>query len=192
MARWALISAEHGAEATACALEVFARLTANGIQVGGFVQRKHVDEEGRKTFDVVRLRNQETAVLSGGRVAAKGATEAFFCSGAFHDEGFEAARRWVEADAAFADVLVVDGGRKLEAAGKGHGPTLERALCLPDKVVLLCAKASQLFHLVERFGLEEASMVAALELPVDPQSIERFVGQVSQSARVLRSHSTLA
>jgi len=185
MARWALISAEHGADAAALALEVSARLTARGVRVGGFVQRKCVAAAGQKIFDVVHLQNQETVALSRHAEGAKAPVEERSCAGSFQDAGFAAARRWVEEDAPAVDVLVVDGGRKLEVAGRGHCLAVERALGLSGKVVLLCAKASQLFHLVERFGLEESDLVAALELPADAPSVEQFIRDVFESARMV-------
>jgi nucleoside-triphosphatase THEP1 len=186
MARWALISGGNGTENAACALKVVARLATRGIRAAGFVQRKHVDEEGRKRYELVRLGGGESVVLAVDGVAAKGPTEEFFCSMAFHQEGFDAARRWLEEDAPTSDLLVLDGISKLEVSGKGHCATLEAALCSTGKVVLLCARAHQLVYVVERFGLEEADMVAALELPADDTAFDTFLRHVGEGCCSLR------
>ena len=187
MARWALISGESGEENAACALKVVAHLAASGIRASGFTQRKHIDEEGRRRYELVRLLGGERAVVAVGGVVPKGPAEEAFCSMAFHNEGFDAAGRWLDEDAPAADLLVLDGIGKLEVSGKGHCSTLGAVLHWADKVVLLCAKASQLVYVVERFGLKDKDMVAALELPADDAAFDAFCRSVGEGCLAHRT-----
>jgi nucleoside-triphosphatase THEP1 len=181
MARWALLSEENGEARANRALAIVEHFAAASVRVAGFVQRKRVDPQGPKRYEVVRLRDHETVALAVGGPMARGPAGENICTLAFHDGGFDAARRWLEEDAPGADVLVLDGIGKVEASGRGHAAALDAALRQPDKVVLICARASLLFSVVERFGLEEETMVAALELPADEAAMDAFVRAISEA-----------
>ena len=179
MARWALISGENGVENAARAVEVAERLAAGGARVAGYVQHKGVDERGRKRFEIVRLSSGERAVLAVHGVFPRPGEGERFCSMAFRNDGFATARRWIEEDAPAADLLVLDGISKLEVMGRGHSATLGAALRREGKLVLVCARASQLFYVVERFGLAEEDLVAALELPAAVGAADSFARAVA-------------
>ncbi|MBI5549193.1 MAG: DUF2478 domain-containing protein [Deltaproteobacteria bacterium] len=183
MARWALISGEGGSDKSACARQVADRLQAAGLRVGGYLQHKLRDEQGQKRYELGRLgAKAERVVLAVDGIAAKGPGEDFFCSMAFYESAFDAARRWVEEDARAAEVLVLDGISKLEVSGKGHCAALESALRLPeDQVVILCARASQLSCVVERFALDDSAMVAALEVPAEAAAVEELASAVREA-----------
>ena len=187
MARWALISGESGVENAACAMEVLGRLKGDGIRIAGFVQRKSRNERGEKRYHLERLSTGERAILAVDGVAAKGPSEEFFCSMAFHNDAFDAANRWVKEDAAGADLLLLDGISKLEVSGKGHCATLEKALRLRKPVILICVRASQLSYVIERFALHDDKMVAALELPADQSAFDAFVGDLREGCRARRA-----
>jgi nucleoside-triphosphatase THEP1 len=182
MARWALISSESGEGNAAAAAEVVERLAERGIRAAGFLQRRSVDERGAKRFELERLPGKERAILAVHGIPPRGPAEERFCSMTFHRDGFDTARRWIEEDASDAALVVLSGISKLEVYGRGHSEALSAALRRDDKVILLCARASQLFHVVERFGLDEAGLVAALELPAQPGAIDAFVRGVERWA----------
>jgi len=187
MSRWALISAESGTESATLALSVVGRLEASGVRTAGFVQRKSRNERGEKRYDLERLHRPDRAVLAIDGVAAKGPNEEFFCSMAVHNDGFAAAGRWLEEDAAGADVLLIDEISKLETAGRGHSATFQRARQRDEALVLFCVRASELFYVLERFALPEEAMVAAIELPADDVVVDGFVDALKGSCHALRA-----
>lgn len=164
MVRWALIECERLKPKSELVLELARALQAQGLRVGGFAQPERRDERGEKGYELVRLSTGERAALARGGTTAKPGEEAV-CDFAFDPSSFDLARRWIEADAG-ADVLILDGVGKLEAAGRGHAASLRRALELsPPARVVVAARPSQLFYLVERYGLEEP--LASLGLPAE-------------------------
>jgi nucleoside-triphosphatase THEP1 len=188
MARWALISGENGVESTAYASRLVESLAAAGLRSEGLLKRKHVDENDRKYYELARLRNDESVLSAAFGVPAKEPGAEAFCSMVFYKNAFEAAGRWLEEDAPDADLLVIDGVGKFEASGRGLHPALAAALRRTDQIVLLCARASQLFHVVERFGLEEEDMAAAFELPVDAAGFDLFSRDVLTACLAERSN----
>lgn len=181
MARWAIISGEDGEQNAALALELVAELRSAGVRVGGYVQRKYVAADGKKGYDLVRLRDHETVPLAFEGAAAKGPGEETFCSLVFQQTGFDAARRWLEEDAPLSDLLVLDAISKLEVSGKGHATTLEAALRVPDKLVLLCVRASQFVYAFERFKLADLEVVAELELPAESAARTAFARELAEA-----------
>ena len=173
MARWALVSGEKGHNKADFTLGVVEELRAAGLKVAGFVQRRRYDAD-QKGYDLLRLASGERIVLAQGGVAARQVSQEAFCSFAFRNDAFEQAFGWLRQDAEGAQVLVLDDVSKLEVQGKGHAAALGWALAQPGKVVLLCARASQLFYVVESFGLE-SDPVAAVELPVGLEERAAFV-----------------
>lgn len=184
MARWALISGEKGHNKSALALELVERLKAEGVRAAGFVQLRHYDESGEKGYQLLRLATGERLVLARGGVAPRDASQEAFCSYAFDNDAFARAHRWLQEDLPAAPLVVLDDISKLEVQGKGHAAALASALAQPDKVVLVCARASQLFYVVENFGLGDEP-VDALELPADEEAQARFVARLAEACQSL-------
>lgn len=178
MARWALIECERSKPKSEFALELARVLAGRGLRVGGFAQPQRLDERGEKGYELVRLSTGERAVLARGGTAAQAGEEAV-CDFAFRQGVFDLARRWIEEDAG-ADVLILDGIGKLEAAGRGHAASLRRALELPPATrVVLATRPSQLFYVVERFGLGEP--IASLGLPAVEAERAAFAGALARA-----------
>ena len=182
MSRWALISGNKGDHKPDVVSAIAERLSSMGVSVGGFVQLARYDARGEKGYELLRLRTGERLTLALGGVAAKKVSEEAFCSYAFDNDAFARAERWIEEDvAARCRLLVLDDISKLEVQGKGHARSLAYALSRQaDQVVLISARASQLFYVVENFGLED-DPVDALELPVDDAAKERFVRALARA-----------
>jgi nucleoside-triphosphatase THEP1 len=181
MARWALVSSEKKHDKVALVLRLIDALQSRGVAVGGFVQLRCYDAQEHKGYQLQRLATGEKITLAQGGVGARGPSQEAFCSYAFRNEAFEQACLWIKADAARAQVLFLDDVSKLEVQGKGHAASVAWALSQLDKVVVLCARASQLFYVVENFGLD-GDPVDALELPVDAAAEERFVAAIARAA----------
>ena len=177
MARWALISSEKGQGRASFTLGVVAELRAAGLHVAGFVQRPRTDGD-EKGYELQRLATGERIVLAQGGVAAKGPSQESFCTYAFRNDAFELAFGWIRQDAAAAEVLVLEDVSKLEVQGKGHAASLAWALEQPGKVVLISVRASQLFYVVETFGLE-GDPVATAELPISDADRAAFVSSIA-------------
>lgn len=175
-------------QSASLALSVIGRLDSSGVRTAGFVQRKSRNERGEKRYDLERLHSPDRAVLAIDGVAAKGPNEEFFCSMAVHNDGFVAAGRWIEEDAAGADVLLIDEISKLETAGKGHAATFQRVLQRDDALVLFCVRASELFYVLERFALPDETMVAAIELPATDEVVGGFVDALEKSCHAQRAN----
>jgi nucleoside-triphosphatase THEP1 len=178
MADWALVACEQSGP-KADFVEGLARgLASRGARVGGFAQPPRLDERGDKGYELVRLSTGERRVLALGAVAPHGPLEELFCEYAFLQDGFALARQWLEQDAG-ADVLILDGISKLEIAGRGHARSLAFALALPaPKLVVVAARSSQLFYVMERFNLPEP--VAYVELPAEEAERAAFARAVEQ------------
>ncbi|MGI5865425.1 MAG: nucleoside-triphosphatase [Myxococcales bacterium] len=166
MARWAVITGEKGHRKAELGLEVAELLRSRGVRVAGIVQLGFKDPASeQKRYELQRVSNGERIALAVEGVVPKEPTEELFCTLAFRNDAFDLACRWVQEDAAEADVVVIGEVSKLEIGGKGHAASLQFALGLDDsKVVLITARASQLFYVMENFGLQD-DPVAALEMP---------------------------
>jgi nucleoside-triphosphatase THEP1 len=150
---WALVVAARGGRRSRTAREVVAALAARGLRVGGFTQRTTDHEDGSKEFDLVHA--AAGAIVPLARADKRAApAEGGGCSVVFDPAAFEAARRWIEADAPTSDVLVLDGIGKLELAGEGHRAAVARALAAAPLVVL-AIRDDQLVYAVEALGLDE-------------------------------------
>ena len=177
MARWALIAEEDGTTRTRCARAVATQLVRAGYRVGGFVQLRRDDgDECSKVF-LERLATGEELLLAsrgpGTQVLPDGTTGCH----AFSTDAFVVARTWLLEDARHCEVLVLDAISKLETLGRGHAEALRHALGLGrEKILLVCARASLLFEIVETFGLLDAEdlLVAHLEAPLDEPSTQHF------------------
>ncbi len=192
MACWALISGEDSVDRATCALSAAERLTGLGLSVGGFIQRRDVDAEGRKGYTLVRLgglgQAAETAPLAVPGTPPPGPDEGPSCSMTFDPAAFATAARWAAEDAeAGADLLVFGGVSRLEVSGHGHYAALSAALARSESggpAVLFCARASLLPRVLDRLGLEDEPL-AAIELPAGggspagPGTFERLVADLS-------------
>lgn len=107
------------------------------------------------------------------------ASKQLVCSFAFDVAALGRVRSWVERDARAADVVVIDEVSKLEAARGGHHDAVVAALA-GRALPLLCVRADQLFHVMERFGLEEP--VAALE-SAKPEALRDFADRIVEAVR---------
>lgn len=153
---WALVLGAKGERPLGTVVEGL--LTA-GLSVGGFV-REPVEVDGVRTGHVVR-RFATGETLSVSASSPTPATTESFCGFHFDGAAFDRAREWLLADAARADVVVVDEVSKLEVAGRGHHAAVVDVLS-GQALVVLVVRADQLFHAVERFSLEEP--VATLDV----------------------------
>lgn len=176
--RWALISSEKGHKRADLTLAIAERLRAGGARVAGFVQLRCRDSHDQKSFEMMRLTTGERAQLAAEGVGAKGPTQEGFCTYAFDNSAFERAFAWLQADAPNADVLVLDDVSKLETQGKGHAASLAWALEQPGKTVLISVRASQLFYVMENFGLLVDDPIAAIEMPAGERACEELVAAI--------------
>lgn len=163
MARWALIGGPNGERRGACVLKVVEALRGRGLEVGGFVQERDLDEKGRRRQRVTRLTTGESAALMTRGVGARRPTDVRYCNLTFDPDAFERAHAWMAEDAATRRVLVLAEAGSLEAAGEGHAAALRTALAREDVVVVLAVQPRHLFYVMERFGL--GAPVAAVESP---------------------------
>lgn len=170
---YALVIAGKGGRRSEAARDAVDALAARGLRVGGFTQRTNRLDGGALSVDLVRVRGGTTVGLAH---PAERTSEAS-CSLAFDPAGFEAARRWIEDDAAASDVLVLDGVGRLELAGEGHRATLERALALA-RVVVLAIRDDQLVYALEALGLGEP--VASYTDGDGPAALRAFADAVAR------------
>lgn len=176
MAHWALVTAEKSEPRARVLLAVAAELATAGIPAGGYVQgRGEIEGRGCQTLERVGRRGRATLAVDG--VAPKGKGQVGFCTFAFRRRAFATARRWVEQDAARCRALFVDGVGKMEAAGDGHAGTLRWALDHHDGLLVLGVRASQLFGVIERYGLDPSEALA-LELPASDAAVRAFVEEL--------------
>jgi nucleoside-triphosphatase THEP1 len=176
---YALVVAGKGGRRSSAAREVVDALRARGLRVGGFTQRTTEDEGGAKAIDLVRAAGGATVPLARS-VPAPPAEGGGGCSLAFDAAGLEAARRWVEADAAGADVVVLDGLGKLELGGGGHRAALDHALARA-RLVVLAVRDDQLVYALEAFGL--GAPIAAWAEGEGPAALAAFAATVAAAAR---------
>lgn len=171
---WALILGVKGERPLG---NVVAALRTRGLRVAG-VSQEPVVEDGIRTGHVLRrLGTGETVPVSATSPSRVAATESF-CGFHFDGAAFARARAWVAADAGAADVVVVDEVSKLEVAGRGHHATVVDALG-GAPVVLLVVRADQLFHVVERFSLDEPLATLDPGGALDP-FVEALAGHVAR------------
>jgi nucleoside-triphosphatase THEP1 len=173
-ATYALVIAGRGGRRSHAARDVAAALAARGLRVGGFTQRTEEPEGGAKTIDLVHLRDGAAVRLARSATAADAAA----CSLAFDRSASEAARRWIEADAAASDVLVVDGFGKLELGGEGNRAAIAAALA-SGRPVVLALRDDQLVYALAALGLDEP--VAAYTEGSSPAALEAFVADVARA-----------
>jgi nucleoside-triphosphatase THEP1 len=154
-------------------------LAARGLRVGGFTQRTTDADGGAMRIDLVHATDGAVVPLARSAPEAAAAPGGG-CSVAFDPAGFEAARRWIEADAAGSDVVVLDGLGKLELGGGGHRAALGLALGAA-RVVVLAVRDAQLVYALEALGLGEP--VAAWAEAEGPGALPVFLEAVAAAAR---------
>lgn len=175
---WALVVAARGGKRSRAAREVADGLAARGLRVGGFTQRTIDREDGSKDIDLVHASDGRVVPLARSEKRAA-PVEGGGCAIVFDPAGFEAARRWVEADGRGSDVLVLDGIGKLELAGQGHRAALTAALSAAPLVVL-AVRDDQLVYAVEALGLGEPA--ASYGDGEGPEALAAFLDDVAAAA----------
>lgn len=191
MTRWALLTAERSADHAAHLARIVERLAAEGVRTAGFLQVKLVSPDGAKRYELVRVGGgDERVLLAAEGLPAEGlpaetttAPESFSCALRFRDAAFATAAGWLSADADAADLLVVGGIGRLELHGQGHAPALAAALGRGLAPVLLGVRASRLGAVIDRFGLDEGDLVAALEEPAGAAAFEAFIAGLVLACR---------
>lgn len=175
--RYALVIGEKGRK-SAAVLQIAVDLALRGLRVAGFAQRTFEEGPGRKAIEVMRLRDGTTLPLA--RTTADPGCATAVCSFAFDSASFEETGRWIEADVAEADVVVLDGVGKLELAGAGHRAAIEYALRAGPPVIL-AVREDNLVYAFEAFALEEP--LASYGTSEGAAALERFLDAVTQVAR---------
>ncbi|MBI5493821.1 MAG: DUF2478 domain-containing protein [Deltaproteobacteria bacterium] len=175
MARWALLTGGLGSHRSDAMRRLAAAVRATGRVAAGFTQRRLLDDDGVRTgLQLERVTTGESTTLA--RRAAAGAAEheQTYCEMLFDRRAFQAGARWVDQDAAGADVLLLDELAKVEAGGGGHTPAARRALrCPPAVIVVLAVRGDQLAAVMDRLDLSDEP-VATLELPADDDAVDAF------------------
>jgi nucleoside-triphosphatase THEP1 len=157
---------------TSLARAVVGKLRDRGLTVAGVLQEAIEQDGERVAYEAVRLAKPDERVVVARR-GAPSAGEEPICSFSFSDAGFAAARDWIASDR--ADVIVIDEVSKAESRGRGHAVAIDRAL-QGEGVVILCVRADELVHVMERFGIEEP--IAALDTGAR-EGIEGFVDAIA-------------
>ncbi|MBI3786619.1 MAG: DUF2478 domain-containing protein [Deltaproteobacteria bacterium] len=157
---------------TTAVLRLCDLLAEHGLRIGGFFQRALVDDQDRRGYDLVHLANRsETTTLARPAAAHDSDSASAVCSFVFSPAGLATGRAWLAADAATANVLVIDEVSKLEVAGGGHCEAVQTALALPaDRTVLLSVRADELTYVVEKFDLADR-IRGYIELPATEEQL---------------------
>ena len=105
-----------GSGKTAFLTSLVQKSAQRGIEAGGFVQKRVVDQAGITiAYDLLRVRTGEQM-----RVATRNEHGGF----AFDAEAFRAALDWVKQDFKVAKLIVVDELGIIEIQGRGHAAVL--------------------------------------------------------------------
>ena len=145
-------------------VELARALVTAGARVGGFLQKTRWSGDTIEGYDLVHP-------VSGERVALAredhGVPE--LCRWTFSEAAFDAARQWtLEGE---HDVVFVEAGR-LEAAERGHWPTVARALAVQPLTVLSIRRG-----VLASVALRLPDPIDAIELPAGDHEVERFVAR---------------
>ena len=168
MASWSAIVGARSDDKGAALHHVLDWLRESGVRLGGFYQERVLDDAGEVAgWDVVRLGQPGRASL------ARRSDEPDMCDYAFKRSGFAAAAAWV--DEPGADLIVVGGMGKLEAAGGGHWPVVE-GLLAGSAHTLLCIRDTSLSGVALRLP----DPVAYVHLPCDPAELDAFSLRLTQ------------
>jgi len=179
MARWALISFDKGTDRPGTLTSLASRLRSEGVSLVGYFQQR-VEQESKQD-ELVRLSNGER--VAAGREREEGSPDGG-CPYHLEEDAFATARRWLDEDCREGQVILIDDVSKYEVKGRGNAEALAWALGLDAaKVVLISARASYLFYLVDRFGLREEDCVGSLELPAEEALFEAFCAKLVAGTR---------
>jgi len=170
MSSWSLIVGQAGSEKNRAALSVARALESRGLSVAGFVQEEVSDDQGETLgWDVVSIADDRRFPL------ARVSTDPTLCGYRFDDEGFAQAAAWAREA---ADVVVVGGVGKLEAAERGHWPVLRELIgSAAAPHVMACVRDTSLATIA--LALPDPSTY--LELPCDDAALEAFVHEIEHS-----------
>ena len=162
MTQWSAIVGGAGTEKGRAARKLAALLEARGLRVAGFVQNDVSDDAGETLgWDIASVTDPERV-----GVLARISQDPDLCGYKFEQAGFELARALSDQP---ADVVVIGGVGKLEAAERGHWPHVVAcirdtclsaiALALPDPLdyVELPCDDAELERLAERLRAEIAA-----------------------------------
>lgn len=173
MATWsALVGARRDDKATALG-RVLAKVEEAGVRVGGFAQERVLDAAGETLgWDVVRIGAPVRQPL------ARRGEQPDVCDYAFSALGFETAAAW--ALDARAELVVVGGVGKLEAAGRGHSPLLLRLLEEgTHRHALFCIRDTSLAAV----ALSIPDPESHLQLPCEPSQLDEFADGLVELVR---------
>lgn len=172
MSSWSAIVGRSGSDKGRAALGVARELARRGLALAGFVQQELRDEAGEPAgWDLVHVARDERFALA--RVSA----DATLCGYRFDDTGFDRAREW---SMTAADVVVIGGVGKLEAAERGHWPVLSALVADPSAPhVIACVRDTVL----STVALALPDPAAYLELPSTEADLAAFIEQVERAAR---------
>jgi nucleoside-triphosphatase THEP1 len=171
MSSWSVIIAPVGRDKSEPTRRVIVELTLRGLAVGGFLQVWLGDDARVRGWDVERVDGSERTLL------ARESADPTLCSWAFEPSAFARAAAWAREP---ADVVIIGGVGKMEAAREGHWPLLASLIADPAAPhVIACVRDSCLANI----ALELPDPVADLTLPCDPAALESFVATVADTAR---------
>ena len=172
MSSWSLIIGRSGADKGGIALSVARELGRRGLAVAGFVQQSVLDDAGEPSgFDVVSVPREEHFAL------ARVSSDPTLCGYRFDERGFDRAREWSMTP---ADVVVIGGVGKLEAAQAGHWPVLSALIADANAAhVIACVRDTAL----STIALALPDPVAYIELPSCDEELELFIGRVERACR---------
>ena len=184
MADVVLVYGPPGAGKTRATLRLADWLAARGRRVGGFFQRVTADDLDRRGYDLVRFTNRAEAIaLARPGVRRDETAASTVCSLVFSCDALATGLTWLRADAAWANVLVIDEVSKLEVAGNGRYESVRWALALPsDTLLLLSARADQLTYVVDRFDLLDR-IRGYVELPAQDAQLAELAQRLTAELR---------
>ncbi|MEZ4340450.1 MAG: DUF2478 domain-containing protein [Sandaracinaceae bacterium] len=162
--RWIAVIGS-GRDGRVAVIEAMARaLSRAGARLGGFVQRTRWTDDAIEGYDLVHPSTGEAEAL-----AREDGTAPELCRWSFDEDAFARARQWT-LDGEL-DVVFVEAGR-LEAAKRGHWPTLMGALAARSLTVLSIRRG-----VLASVALELPDPIDAIELPAGADEVERFVAR---------------
>ncbi|MEZ4219983.1 MAG: hypothetical protein R3B13_03570 [Polyangiaceae bacterium] len=137
------------------------------LRLAGFFQERVHDDAGEVSgWDVVRVGG------SGREVLARRSPNPELCAYSFEVGGFGAARSWAQQD---ADVVLVGGMGKLEAAGGGHFPVVQALIEAPDApALLLCIRDTSLANIALRLP----DPAGFIHLPCEASELDDFCNAI--------------
>ncbi|MFZ5432172.1 MAG: nucleoside-triphosphatase [Calditrichota bacterium] len=144
--------------------QIAANLESSGIKVGGFLQKSHTEPPSDETiYELVRWCDKQRMEL--GR---KSQRERF----AFNEDAFTIAREWLLADAASAQVILIDELGKREAAGEGYSTAVSELLAgYPYVAIIAVIRKDKLPELSEQFGFPADQI---MDMDDNQQKLELF------------------